>query len=72
MGAATVALGLEFNDEGVGIDTDQGDRAVRAGHGGLAMVSRRVEDVGGRGEIATRADSGTRSLVVAPRPRRMT
>jgi nitrogen fixation/metabolism regulation signal transduction histidine kinase len=32
----------------------------------LALVRRRVEDTGGRLEIATRTDGGTRSQVVVP------
>jgi two-component system, NarL family, sensor kinase len=64
--AETDALVLEVNDDGVGIDTEQAGRAVQAGHVGLAMVRRRVEDAGGRIEIATRPDGGTRSRVVLP------
>ena len=59
-------LVLEVNDDGVGIDTEQAGQAVQAGHVGLAMVRRRVEDAGGRVEIATRRDGGTRSLVTLP------
>jgi signal transduction histidine kinase len=57
---------LEVNDDGVGIDASDTSRAVQAGHVGLAMVRRRVEDTGGRFEIETRADGGTRSRVVLP------
>jgi len=57
---------LEVNDDGVGIDSSDSSRAVQAGHVGLAMVRRRVEDSGGRFEIETRADGGTRSRVVLP------
>ena len=57
---------LEISDDGVGIDTAQADRAVQAGHVGLAMVRRRVEDAGGELEIATRLDGGTHSRVVLP------
>ena len=57
---------LEINDDGVGIDTAVAGRAVQAGHVGLAMVRRRVEDAGGRLEIATRPDGGTRSRVMLP------
>jgi signal transduction histidine kinase len=60
-------LVLEINDDGVGIDTERADRAVQAGHVGLAMVRRRVEDAGGEFSIATRPDGGTRSRVVLPR-----
>jgi signal transduction histidine kinase len=56
---------LEVSDDGVGIDTSDAGR-VKAGHLGLAMVRRRVEDAGGRFEIETRADGGTRSRVVLP------
>jgi signal transduction histidine kinase len=57
---------LEVNDDGVGIDSSDAGRAVQAGHVGLAMVRRRVEDSGGRFDIETRADGGTRSRVVLP------
>jgi signal transduction histidine kinase len=57
---------LEVNDDGVGIDSSDTSRAVQAGHVGLAMVRRRVEDSDGRFEIETRADGGTRSRVVLP------
>jgi signal transduction histidine kinase len=57
---------LEVNDDGVGIDSSDAGRAVQAGHVGLAMVRRRVEDSGGRFEIETRPDGGTRSRVVLP------
>jgi signal transduction histidine kinase len=51
---------------GVGIDEVPSRRAVQAGHLGLAMVRRRVEDLGGVLEIAARADGGTHSRVVLP------
>jgi signal transduction histidine kinase len=57
---------LEVNDDGVGIDTSDVARSVRAGHLGLAMVRRRVEDTGGALDIETRADGGTRSRVTLP------
>jgi signal transduction histidine kinase len=57
-------LTLEVNDDGVGIDTGRANRAVQAGHLGLAMVRRRVEAVGGTLEITTRPDGGTRSRVI--------
>ena len=57
---------LEVNDDGVGIDTSDVRRKVRAGHVGLAMVRRRVEDAGGTLEIETRSDGGTRSRVSLP------
>jgi signal transduction histidine kinase len=59
---------LAIDDDGVGIDNAQADRAVQAGHLGLAMVRRRVEDAGGQLEIATRHDGGTHSRVVLPAP----
>jgi two-component system NarL family sensor kinase len=58
---------LEVDDDGIGIDEVASRRAVQAGHLGLAMVRRRVEDLGGELEIATRADGGTHSRVVLPR-----
>jgi two-component system, NarL family, sensor kinase len=57
---------LEVDDDGVGIDDAASRRAVQAGHLGLAMVRRRVEDVGGTLEIATRPDGGTHSRVALP------
>jgi signal transduction histidine kinase len=57
---------LEVNDDGVGIDSVDSESAVQAGHVGLAMVRRRVEDAGGRFAIETRPDGGTRSRVVVP------
>jgi two-component system NarL family sensor kinase len=56
---------LEVSDDGVGIDRSS-DRAVQAGHVGLALVRRRVEDAGGSFEIATRDDGGTLSRAVLP------
>jgi two-component system NarL family sensor kinase len=61
---------MQVDDDGVGIDTAHAGRAVQAGHLGLAMVRRRVEDAGGRFEIETRADGGTRSRVALPAQRR--
>jgi two-component system NarL family sensor kinase len=57
---------LEVSDDGVGIDTSDVERTVHAGHLGLAMVRRRVEDAGGRFEMETRPDGGTRSRAVLP------
>jgi signal transduction histidine kinase len=57
---------LDVEDDGVGIDEVASRRAVHAGHVGLAMVRRRVEDLGGTLEIATRADGGTHSRVTLP------
>jgi signal transduction histidine kinase len=63
------ALVLVVDDDGVGMDDAPSRRAVQAGHLGLAMVRRRVEDLGGTLEIATRADGGTHSRVVLPNTR---
>ena len=60
---------LVVDDDGVGIDEVASRRAVKAGHVGLAMVRRRVEDLGGTLEIATRADGGTHSRVILPSQR---
>ena len=57
---------LEVSDDGVGIDASDAGRKVKAGHVGLAMVRRRVEDAGGMVEIETRPDGGTRSRVTLP------
>jgi signal transduction histidine kinase len=56
---------LEVSDDGVGIDAS-GPGQARAGHVGLAVVRRRVQDAGGTFEIATRANGGTRSRAVLP------
>jgi signal transduction histidine kinase len=52
---------LQVNDDGVGIDSAAGGRAVRAGHSGLAMVRQHVETAGGQFDLDTRLDGGTRS-----------
>jgi signal transduction histidine kinase len=57
---------LSVEDDGVGIDAAAAARAVAAGHVGLAMVRRRVEDARGRLEIAALPDGGTRSRVILP------
>jgi signal transduction histidine kinase len=57
---------LDVSDDGRGIDTADAGRAVQAGHLGLAMVRRRVEDAGGTLDIATRVDGGTGSRVTLP------
>jgi len=59
---------LEVDDDGVGMDAETSG-TVQAGHLGLAMVRRRVEDAGRTLDIATRADGGTRSRVVLPQGR---
>ena len=58
---------LEVSDDGVGIDASDAGRKVQAGHLGLAMVRRRVEDAGGSLGIETRADGGTSSRVRLPK-----
>jgi signal transduction histidine kinase len=65
---AAEGIVLEVSDDGVGIDASESDRAARAGHVGLAVVRRRVQDAGGTFEIATRANGGTRSRAVLPPP----
>ena len=66
---AAEGIVLEVSDDGVGIDASDSERAVRAGHIGLAMVRRRVQDAGGTFEIATRDDGGTSSRAVLPHPK---
>jgi signal transduction histidine kinase len=56
-------LVLDVDDDGVGIDAAPEGDAVTSGHLGLAMVRRRVDDAGGRLDIATREDGGTHSRV---------
>jgi signal transduction histidine kinase len=67
VGTTPRAIVLEVADDGIGIDPVASGRAVRAGHLGLAAVRRRVEDAGGRFEIATGPDGGTRSRVSVAR-----
>jgi signal transduction histidine kinase len=57
---------VDVDDDGVGIDDAASRRGAQAGHLGLAMVRRRVEDIGGSLGIATRKDGGTHSRVVLP------
>jgi signal transduction histidine kinase len=57
---------VDVDDDGVGIDDAASRRGAQAGHLGLAMVRRRVEDIGGSVEIATRKDGGTHSRVALP------
>lgn len=57
---------LEVSDDGVGIDMRQAGGAVRAGHVGLALVRRRVEDAGGVFTISTQDDGGNYTRVTLP------
>ena len=65
-GRTTADIVVEVNDDGVGIDTSRRRRAVQAGHLGLAMVRRRVEDAGGVLDIETRPDGGTAHVSTSP------
>jgi two-component system NarL family sensor kinase len=65
---AAEGIVLEVSDDGVGIDASGSDRAARAGHVGLAVVRRRVQDAGGTFEISTRDNGGTLSRAVFPPP----
>src|SRR5262249_44756861 len=53
-------LALEVLDDGRGIDSARAGSAVQAGHVGLAVARRRVEDAGGTFEIRTVPAGGTR------------
>ena len=52
---------IEVSDDGVGIDTVDAGRAVQAGHLGLAMVRRRVEDAVACSTSRRATDGGTRT-----------
>ena len=60
------AVALEVVDDGRGIDSSQAVTAVQAGHLGLAVARRRVEDAGGALEIRTVATGGTYVRVTLP------
>jgi two-component system NarL family sensor kinase len=53
------AVRLDVIDDGRGIDSAQAGSAVQAGHVGLAVARRRVEDAGGTFEIRTMPTGGT-------------
>ncbi len=61
------AVSLEVVDDGRGIDSSQAAAAVQAGHVGLAVARRRVEDAGGTLEIATVPTGGTFVRATLPR-----
>jgi len=65
--SAQGAIVLEVADDGDGFDALQRGRAAQAGHLGLAVVRRRVEDAGGRFEISSAPGGGTRSRVMLGR-----
>ncbi len=57
---------LEVADDGVGIGGLRPQAAVEAGHIGLLSCRERVEAVGGRLELQSRAGQGTRVVVLLP------
>jgi signal transduction histidine kinase len=57
---------LEVLDDGRGIDSADAGSAVQAGHVGLAVARRRVEDAGGKLEIRTVPTGGTHVRVTLP------
>ncbi len=59
---------LTVDDDGSGMDRDSALEALRAGHLGLAAVRERAEARGGRLELDSSAEAGTRASVVLPRP----
>jgi signal transduction histidine kinase len=61
------AVSLQVVDDGRGIDSSQAAAAVQAGHVGLAVARRRVEDAGGTLEIATVPTGGTFVRATLPR-----
>jgi signal transduction histidine kinase len=60
-------VALEVVDDGRGIDSSQAAAAVQAGHVGLAVARRRVEDAGGTLEIRTVPTGGTFVRTTLPR-----
>ena len=67
VGDGEEGLSLEVTDNGRGIDSSQAAAAVQAGHVGLAVARRRVEDAGGTLEIATVPTGGTFVRATLPR-----
>jgi signal transduction histidine kinase len=67
VGEGEEGLSLEVTDNGRGIDSSQAAAAVQAGHVGLAVARRRVEDAGGTLEIATVPTGGTFVRATLPR-----
>jgi signal transduction histidine kinase len=59
-------LSVEVVDDGRGIDSSPARPGVQAGHVGLAVARRRVEDAGGMLEIRTVPTGGTHVLVSLP------
>jgi two-component system, NarL family, sensor kinase len=58
---------VEVVDDGHGIDSSPARPGVHAGHVGLAVARRRVEDAGGRLDIRTVPTGGTHVRVSLPR-----
>jgi signal transduction histidine kinase len=61
------AVSLQVVDDGRGIDSSQAAAAVQAGHVGLAVARRRVEDAGGTLELRTLDTGGTFVRATLPR-----
>jgi two-component system, NarL family, sensor kinase len=60
------SVSAEVVDDGLGIDSSQAASAIHAGHVGLAVARRRVEDAGGMLEIRTVSTGGTHVHVFLP------
>jgi two-component system, NarL family, sensor kinase len=59
-------LMLEVADDGTGIPADRLAQAPGEGHIGLASCAQRVEALGGRFSVASRASGGTRVRATLP------
>ena len=57
---------FEVADDGRGMDSTRPAEALGQGHIGLASIGRRVESLGGRLELVTSRDNGTRVRTVLP------
>jgi two-component system NarL family sensor kinase len=57
---------VRVSDDGVGLDEERPDEALNEGHLGLAMLTERMEDVGGRFELAHGEGRGTTATATFP------
>lgn len=57
---------ITVEDDGVGISKARMRRAFAEGHVGLSLVAARVQDLGGRFDVARRKEGGTRATIELP------
>ena len=66
LGVTPRELRLELSDDGGGFDAE---RAADRGHHGLANMQARVEALGGKFEVSSSPETGTRVIISLPRGR---